>query len=431
MLKKKYISIIIIQFVIVLTLVLNINNQKKDLDNNSEIVKKSRDTISMMLETDTGSGNYELTTASSWPTEGYIFNTELSKCENGGELSWDDKNKVVFMAGNLSDKCYVYFDKMLEFYLDETKFQVRPDMTWGEWLESDLSDTWEHKKDIYTYDELVAMGISTDYSIISKGKEYTSQLFLTISDKFSNVSGSFSISPTSKIKAENCSTSAQTHVGICGMLGTIIRNETISLSLKKSVETSIPEAKYVPNLTDKEYNALIEEINNGKYYSKIESYICLSSDTLIDVEEIDKNGKKRRKRKKIKDIKIGDKIICINPATLELDTDTVVECDGNINKKHTCYDNWYFSDGTIITTVHRHRFYNIEKKKFVYMDEWNVGEHGLNINKEKIELIKHEHIEEEITHNTLFTEKYNNYFANGLLSGNRRSKIINYKNSNQ
>ena len=49
--------------------------------------------------------------------------------------------------------------------------------------------------------------------------------------------------------------------------------------------------------------------------------------------------------------KVGDKVICINPFTLELDTDTVVECDGEMNKKHTCYDNWYFSDGTIITTI--------------------------------------------------------------------------------
>ena len=44
----------------------------------------------MMLETEAGSGNYEMSTASSWPTEGYVFNSTLSKCENGGELSWDD-----------------------------------------------------------------------------------------------------------------------------------------------------------------------------------------------------------------------------------------------------------------------------------------------------------------------------------------------------
>ena len=68
-------------------------------------------TLSMMLETEAGSGNYEMTTSSSWPTDGYVFNTELSKCENGGELSWDDANKTVLMSGNVSDKCYVYFDK--------------------------------------------------------------------------------------------------------------------------------------------------------------------------------------------------------------------------------------------------------------------------------------------------------------------------------
>ena len=74
-------------------------------------IKKHVDTISMMLETEAGSGNYEMTTSSSWPTDGYVFNTELSKCENGGELSWDDANKTVLMSGNVSDKCYVYFDK--------------------------------------------------------------------------------------------------------------------------------------------------------------------------------------------------------------------------------------------------------------------------------------------------------------------------------
>lgn len=70
-------------------------------------------TLSMMLETEAGSGNYEMTTASSWPTDGYVFNETLSKCENGGELSWDDEKKIVLMSGNVSDKCYVYFDKVL------------------------------------------------------------------------------------------------------------------------------------------------------------------------------------------------------------------------------------------------------------------------------------------------------------------------------
>ena len=138
--KVKYISLIISQFIIVLTLVININDQNESMDNeNPEIVKKSHDTISMMLETDAGSGNYELTTASSWPTEGYIFNSTLSKCENGGELSWDDTNKKVLMSGNMSDKCYVYFDKeasTISFTIDGTVYNAEEGMLWNEWVDS-------------------------------------------------------------------------------------------------------------------------------------------------------------------------------------------------------------------------------------------------------------------------------------------------------
>ena len=66
--------------------------------------------IAMMFETEAGSGNYEMTTRSEWPTEGYVFNENLSKCEKGSKLSWDNENKMVLMNVNKSDKCYVYFD---------------------------------------------------------------------------------------------------------------------------------------------------------------------------------------------------------------------------------------------------------------------------------------------------------------------------------
>lgn len=131
--KVKYISIIIIQFSIILTLVINTNKPKEIMnDNNTKIVKKNKDTISMMLETEAKSGNYEMATRDSWPTEGYIFNSTLSKCENGGELAWDDTNKKVLMSGNMSDKCYVYFDKetpTISFTIGGTTYYADPDMT--------------------------------------------------------------------------------------------------------------------------------------------------------------------------------------------------------------------------------------------------------------------------------------------------------------
>ena len=111
--KKKYIFIIIILLLCsIIIYLLNENHGLKESSNNYENnkVTKSENMLSMMLETEANSGNYEMTTSSSWPTDGYVFNTELSKCENGGELSWDNTTKQVLMSGNVSDKCYVYFD---------------------------------------------------------------------------------------------------------------------------------------------------------------------------------------------------------------------------------------------------------------------------------------------------------------------------------
>lgn len=66
--------------------------------------------ISMNLEQTAGKGDYKIVTRSDWPTEGYVFNSKLSKCENGGEVSWDDYEKIITITGNISDKCYIYFD---------------------------------------------------------------------------------------------------------------------------------------------------------------------------------------------------------------------------------------------------------------------------------------------------------------------------------
>ena len=109
--KKIALLLIVFGIGVGVTLLYTNNKYKVYEEEECKQIKKHVDTISMMLETEAGSGNYEMTTSSSWPTDDYVFNTELSKCENGGELSWDDANKTVLMSGNVSDKCYVYFDK--------------------------------------------------------------------------------------------------------------------------------------------------------------------------------------------------------------------------------------------------------------------------------------------------------------------------------
>ena len=85
---------------------------KKEVLSYKENIKINKNNmLSMMLETDTNSKTYIQSTDNKWPTNGYVFNEQMSKCEQGSILKWDDTNKKVIMEGNVSDKCYVFFDK--------------------------------------------------------------------------------------------------------------------------------------------------------------------------------------------------------------------------------------------------------------------------------------------------------------------------------
>ena len=111
--KKKYIILSIITLVLLITFVTSFNYFKTSntyVENNSNNQTKITKGISMNLEQTAGAGDYKTVTQSKWPTEGYKFNAELSRCENGSTLSWDDTKKAIVISGNLSDKCYVYFD---------------------------------------------------------------------------------------------------------------------------------------------------------------------------------------------------------------------------------------------------------------------------------------------------------------------------------
>ena len=111
--KKKYIILSIITLVLLIAFVTSFNyfktsnNYVEDSVNNQTKITKG---ISMNLEQTAGAGDYKTVTQSNWPGDDYTFNAELSKCENGSTLSWNNTKNVVVFSGNVSDKCYVYFD---------------------------------------------------------------------------------------------------------------------------------------------------------------------------------------------------------------------------------------------------------------------------------------------------------------------------------
>lgn len=148
-------------------------------------------------------------------------------------------------------------------------------------------------------------------------------------------------------------------------------------------------------------------------------FTCLTGDMLITLAD--------GTTKRIDTITLADKVLAYNPETMVLEADEIIRCDSDKIKTHDNFDVWTFDDGSITKTVHRHRFYNVERNAMVYMDEWKIGEHAIKMDGTKVALVNHVNVQEEVRHYTIFT-KNQNYFANGLLSGNRYTKPIVFTN---
>ena len=115
--KQKIICCFSLIVVALLTTFLCLPPKDADILKNTKELKK-QNVLAIMIETGEATDTYQESTSGSWPTDGYRFNRKLSRCTNGGELSWDKDKKIVSFSGNSDDKCYVYFDVGVESIAD-------------------------------------------------------------------------------------------------------------------------------------------------------------------------------------------------------------------------------------------------------------------------------------------------------------------------
>lgn len=110
--------------VIILYFVNYIPNRKIIMDETSNNFISSK-ALTMMYETEYDSGEYQASSDSNWPTDGYTFNDSLSGCEKGSKVYWNAETNRVIMEANTSDRCFIYFDKdpiTLTSYIMNTVF---------------------------------------------------------------------------------------------------------------------------------------------------------------------------------------------------------------------------------------------------------------------------------------------------------------------
>ena len=119
--KSKLFSISLLLLILVIIIVSYFYNNIPNgaiITNNKSNTTSNTNTLTMMYETGPNTGESQVSSDTTWPQEGYVFNDRLSKCENGSELSWDDENKKVIVSTSVSDKCYVYFDVYAPIFSD-------------------------------------------------------------------------------------------------------------------------------------------------------------------------------------------------------------------------------------------------------------------------------------------------------------------------
>ena len=119
--KVLFLSIILLTLCLITIVIFNSisndeNNIISNINKDEQVI--SGNMITMMYETEAGSGEYTETLDNTWPETGYIFNESLSGCENGGELEYNSGNNTVNLLSNSSDRCYVYFDKYDGVWID-------------------------------------------------------------------------------------------------------------------------------------------------------------------------------------------------------------------------------------------------------------------------------------------------------------------------
>ena len=118
---------------------------------------------------------------------------------------------------------------------------------------------------------------------------------------------------------------------------------------------------------------------------------------------------------------VGMKVESLNPRTMTVEADEVVYTDARTKRYGQRRTRYGFEDGTAVDIVQDHSLWNHDRTAMVHMSEWAIGEHARTADGKLVALASKDAEDGDFLHYTLFTKRWNNYFANGLLAGNRRS----------
>ncbi len=231
-------------FAIILSLTLFKSNDSvilSDNDNNKSFINNSF--LTLMLEQSDGS--YQESTTNTWPSGNYAFNSELSRCENGGELRWDRELGIVELLSNKSDACYVYFDlynvvQITNVTASTTYNSVTLTIS-GEAGENPIATYYFSMDGGRSYE--TSTNPTYTFSGLNSNIEYNFQVYVV--DTAGYESNEYTLSAT---------TDAYVNPVVNSVTATNVSNDSITVSVSASAGTSAIQTYYY-------------SINNGSYTS--------------------------------------------------------------------------------------------------------------------------------------------------------------------
>ena len=322
--KKKIllISSMLLTLIIVVSIVLIINkNDANEIvmkDNNKPI---NNSFLTLMLEQ--SDGTYAESTSNTWPGGNYAFNSELSRCENGGELRWDRENGIVELLSNKSDACYVYFD----LYNVVQISNVKANKTYNSITVTVATSGGENPVDKYyfsidggnSYQE--SSTPSYTFSNLTMNHEYTIQVYAK------DTLGYESNEETIKVTTDN-----YVNPVVNSVTATNVSNDSITVSVNASGGTNA-------------IGTYMYSINNGAYQSSsLNTYtfsgLSAGQSYSIRVYVTDTNG-------------VESNVYTINVETNKQPL-TLAEACSNGNNLASCITSFYNASGSDITKIYYH-----------------------------------------------------------------------------
>ena len=293
-------------------IVLSDNENNKNLINNSF--------LTLMLEQ--SDGTYQESTTNTWPSGNYAFNSELSRCENGGELRWDRENGIVELLSNKSDACYVYFD----LYNVVTITNVQATKTTNSVTLTVTVDAGENPVATYYFSMDGGNSYQTSntssytFSNLTDNTKYTFQVYAVDSEGYE-----------SNEEIIEVTTDAYVNPVVNSVIATSVSNNSITVSVSASSGTNTIQTYYY-------------SINNGSYTSSSSNSYTFSGLSA---------GQSYSIRVYVRDTNGVDS----NVYTINAETENVVylaDVCSNGNNLASCITSFYNSYGTDRTNIYYH-----------------------------------------------------------------------------